>query len=160
MTERQTVEAVREIAAAVDHLAGHLERLTTKGTLAFPLIPDALTNWNDDDRVHLHAFLRMFEQLVDLIGRRALRGILLLLGEDSTEFSARDVWDRAEKLCMIESSDAWRDIVKVRNALAHDYPTNNDLHASLANNAFEALPTLLAAARSVLAYIEREKLLG
>jgi hypothetical protein len=126
---------------------------------AFPLTSETLEAWDDDQRVRLYAFLHIFEQLQELITRRALRGILALEDEDVVAMSARDVANLSEKLSIIESAGVWKSLLDIRNALAHDYPMDLGAQAERANMAWNAVPPLHAMVSSVLAYIEREKLL-
>ena len=158
MTAEETRNGLREAIAAVHHVSQQLGRLAFDPRLGMPVTPATLNKLNDDDAARLHGFLRLFEQLHQLAERKLFRGILVLSQED-VNMSVRNMTDRLEKLGAIESSDIWRDIGKVRNALAHDYPANFELHAERVNASFAILGELHSAAESAIAYIEREGLL-
>ena len=158
MTDSEARTNVKDAIASLNLIFERLMRLSGNPRLGLPVMPEALAAMNDDDAVRLHGFLRLFEQLHQLLERRVFRGILALSFEDAT-MSVRNMTDRLEKLGAIESSDVWRELGKVRNALAHDYPANYELHAKRVNDSFAALNDIRRAALDAVAYIEREGLL-
>jgi len=140
---------------AADHLSGQLARLTGADRIGFPLDAETIAAWDDDQRLALYGFLFVFEQLQELVAKRALRGLLALEAEDVAAMSARDVADRAEKLGIIDSAVTWRHLVDVRNMLAHDYPMDLAAQTARANAVHGAVPALLAMTRSVLAFAQK-----
>ena len=160
MKPEKVRETVAEATVAAGQLADHLERMAKRLAPTFPLSAEMLETWGDEERERLHAFLRMFEQAHELTAKLLFRGIMTLSSEDPLALSARNLVRRMEKLWVIDSADAWLDLMTVRNELVHDYPTNSKLQAHNANRCWEKLPTLIAAVRQTIAYIEREGLLN
>jgi hypothetical protein len=152
-------EAVSETLVATGYLAAHLGRLTVRLKDIFPLTREQIERWDDQERETLHAFLRMFEQLQDIMTRRIFRGILMLQNEDATALSARNMFRRLEKLGAIDSADAWIEVNKTRNALVHEYPLDFAQLATLSNDAWSVTQTLLAETARATEYLRHEKLI-
>lgn len=159
MTRDEVIEATAEAAAATLQLVGHLERLCERMRADFPLTPDKLAGWGDEPRERLHALLRMFEQLYDLVSRRILRGFIWLSGEDAAELSAKNLFRRAETLGALLSADRSIELGTTRNRLAHEYPTSAQRQAERANTAWEDLEDLIANSRKAIARLDEEELL-
>lgn len=160
MTRDDVAAATREAIAACEQLAGHLGRLRARMAGLFPLTEQSFAGWSDEDRERLHALLRMFEQLHDLVGRRLFRGALSLSGEDPAALSARNLVRRLETLGGIASADRWLDLSTTRNLLVHDYPVNARQQADRGNLAWNALANLLAATVRIIDFIRSEDLLA
>lgn len=160
MRRDETVAATREAMVACEMLSAHLDRLAQRMVADFPLLPPQLQQWPDEQRERLHALLRMFEQLHDLVGRRLFRGALSLSGEDPAGLSARNLNRRLETLGGIADADGWLDLTATRNLLVHDYPVNAAQQADRANRAWRDLPMLIAATHLIIAFIRSEGLLA
>lgn len=154
-----TVELLRQSVKAASLVIAKLDRLASDPRLAMPLSLESLASLPEDDEARLHGFLRLFEQLHQLIERRLFRGILALSDIESAALSVRNMVDRLEKLGAIESGDEWRALSIVRNNLAHDYPNNFSIFAERVNETFSAFSALRHFALLALNYIDREKLL-
>lgn len=110
---------------------------------------------NDEDRDRLHAFLRRFEQLYDLIGRKMLRALLVVAAEDPKEYTLRQLFHWAEKCGAIPSAESWIRLGELRNRLVHDYPTGTELQLPHVTEAMAALPELHAAHAMLVAHLEQ-----
>lgn len=130
MTRDEVQEATQEAAPAAEQLAAHAERLRGRMAPNFPLDGATLAGWQDEDRERLHALLRMFDQLYDLVSRKLFRGMLFLSGETIAGLSAQNQFRRIEALGGIMSADRWIELSTTRNILAHDYPTLSPAHAA------------------------------
>ncbi len=151
--------AIGEALAASINVVAHLKRLQARMSPLFPLTPDQLEQWGDAEREQLHAFLRLFEKLHELIGRSLFRGTMILQREETASLSARDLHERLEQLGVIESAKKWGELGDVRNMLVHDYPTTHDKQAVNSNAAWDALDTLIAVHGSVENYIRHRNLI-
>ena len=160
MIREDVVAATREALGASEQLAAHLRRLRARMTPDFPLNAATIETWPDEQRERLHALLRMFEQLHDLVGRRLFRGALSLSGEDPASLSARNLHRRLERLGGLTSAERWFDLSTTRNLLIHDYPVNAARQAERANRAWGDLDALLAATARIIQFIRSEDLLG
>ena len=103
---------------------------------------EQLASLNSADRKALDAFLKRFENLVEA-GRRLFRAALIQGREEQRGLSAGEVALRMEQLGLIDSADAWAQVVSARNTAAHDYSADLE-------EAAEALPLAYAAAASAV----------
>lgn len=155
MTRDEVREATQEAVDAAEQLTAHLERLIRRIGDWFPLESATLMAWGDDERERLHAMLRMFDQLYDLVTRKLYRGLLFLSGERIEGLSAQNQFRRVEALGGT-SADRWIELGTTRNLLAHDYPTNAAVQAQRPNRAWQDTPDLIAGARSIVALLHAE----
>ena len=93
----------------------------------------------------IDAFLKRFEQLVLTLQDQVFVGLAIREGEDPREMSRRDVVELMERLGAIPSAKQFRDLVAVRNRLAHLYPEDPARQAANLNAAYQAAPLLLQA---------------
>lgn len=156
MTREDALDATREAATAAIAVSEHMERLAARLAPLFPLSADRIGEWEDDPRERLHALLRLFEQLYDMTGRRLMRGLLLLSGEDPGGLSANNLFRRVEGLEHAFSADRWMALGITRNQLVHEYPISAALQAGNGNDAWRDLPDLLANVRAVIATLRAE----
>ncbi|MEH3099800.1 hypothetical protein [Sphingomonas adhaesiva] len=159
MTREEVREATREAAFAAEQLAAHAERLSRRMAMLFPLDGARLAAWQDEDRERLHAMLRMFDQLYDLVAQKLFRGFLFLSGETIAGLSAQNQFRRIEALGGIASADRWIELGTTRNVLAHDYPTRPAMQADRANLAWRDLPDLIAGTRRIISLLQSEGLI-
>lgn len=159
MTLDDAREATAEAAQAATQLAAHLARLRNRMSTLLPVSSEALAGWDDDRRERLHALLRMFEQLYDLVGRKLLRGYLVLSGEDAAALSALSVARRVEKLGALHSTEEWIELGATRNRLVHDYPVSLRRQADVSNAAWQDIDRLLAAAALIIQRLRGEHLI-
>ena len=95
----------------------------------------------------IDAFLKRFEQLVLTLQDQLFVGLAIREGEDPRELSRRDMTELMERLHAIPSAGDFRELVMIRNRLAHLYPEEPERQAANLNAAYEATPRLLEAAR-------------
>jgi len=142
--------ALREAVQPARHLDAALARLADWWSGK-----NHTTELTDEDRDRLHAFLRRFEQLYDLIGRKMLRALLLVAAEDPKEFTLRQLFHWAEKRRAIPSAETWIKLGELRNRLVHDYPTISELQLDHVAAAMAALPELRAACAVLIDHVEQ-----
>lgn len=92
----------------------------------------------------LDAFVSRFSRLQDTLGDKLLPALLAALAEAPA--STIENLDRAERLGLLESADAWLEIRKLRNLMVHEYIEDPELltNALWAGHAF--VPALCATA--------------
>lgn len=156
MTLDEALEATREAATAAVSVSAHLQRITGRLAKLFPLDGDKIAAWDDDPRERLHAMLRLFEQLFDLTGRKLMRGLLLLSGEDPAGLLASNLFRRIETLTEGFDANRWMALGITRNRLVHEYPLNAALQARNANDAWRDLPDLLAGVDAIIKKLRQE----
>lgn len=157
MNHADVMEATREALIAAEALAAHAERLRGRLSGHFPLEPGEERR-DDEVLEQLHALLRMFEQLYDLIARSLFRGAIALVEEDPSALSAKALVLRLEQLGAIPSRADWIRLAETRNALVYDYPVTPAAFAGQANLAAASLDLLVAQLRAIAAYLRAEGL--
>jgi hypothetical protein len=78
----------------------------------------------------IDAFLKRFEQLVLTLQDQVFVGLAMREGEDPRELSRRDVTELMERLRVIPSAGDFRELVLIRNRLAHLYPEEPERQAA------------------------------
>jgi hypothetical protein len=151
--------ALEETLTASNNVVGHLERLQSRMSDIFPLDADTFSGWGDSEREQLHAFMHLFEQLHEIIGRKLFRGILVVQLEETWSLSARDMHERLEQLGTIHSASEWGVLCEVKNTLIHEYPTNALKQANSANLAWNALDRLISVHRHLTSYVQKRNLI-
>ncbi len=121
----------------------------------FPLDGAAFERLTEEMEVALDAMLKRLENLQDILARRVFKGVLLALDEPLDGLSARDIANRLEALGALPDATQWSHLVRLRNRLAHDYPTRPSLQADRLSEAFAAIPTLLSITQGVLEFADR-----
>ncbi len=86
-----------------------------------PLNQDRYLKLNDDEIAFIDQYIFRFSKLQDALGNKLFKAVLMLLGEDLTNKSFIDMFNRLEQLGIIKNYDLWVELRKLRNELAHDY---------------------------------------
>ena len=117
------------------------EGLARAAEAADPLLPitaESLDTLPVGQENALLAYLKRFEQFEDALGR-TMKTISQLMELGRVQrMTARDIANRAELLGIIDRADLWADAVRIRNALAHEYPLRPDKRARQVNAAWGA----------------------
>jgi len=79
----------------------------------------------------------------------------VLGGEDIRPLSRREVSELMARRGVLSSAERFRALVAIRNRIAHVYPDDPDRQARNLNEAYDAIPDLLAAYGDVCRYLER-----
>ena len=101
----------------------------------------------------LDAFVSRFGRLQDTVGDKLLPALLTALAEKTGP--AIDNLDRAEKFGLIESTDAWMEIRKLRNQMVHEYIEDLAVLSSALRSGHLFVPTLVATANRLVAEVKR-----
>lgn len=101
----------------------------------------------------LDAFVTRFGRLQDTVGDKLLPALLNALAEQTG--AAIDNLDKAEKLGLIESADAWMEMRRLRNQMVHEYIEDLAVLTSALRNGHAFVPALVAAARRCTAEAQR-----
>ena len=101
----------------------------------------------------LDAFVSRFGRLQDTVGDKLLPALLNALGESSGP--ALDNLDKAEKFGLIDSSDNWMEMRRLRNQMVHEYIEDLAVLSSALRSGHGYVSTLVAAARRCIAEVGR-----
>ena len=101
----------------------------------------------------LDAFVSRFGRLQDTVGDKLLPALLNALAEKTGP--AIDNLDKAEKLGLLESADAWMEMRRLRNQMVHEYIEDLAVLTSALRTGHAFVPLLIAAARRCVAESQR-----
>lgn len=101
----------------------------------------------------LDAFVSRLGRLQDTVGDKLLPALLIALAEKTGP--AIDNLDRAEKFGLIESTDAWMEIRKLRNQMVHEYIEDLAVLSSALRSGHLFVPTLVANANRLVSEVQR-----
>jgi len=159
MTREGEIAVLGEHLATCRRLEASLTLVRRRVEALIPIDAERMRSLADDDHVDVLAFLKVYEQLEDTLGR-TLKTIAMLMQFGRTErLMPRDVAQRAVALGILEDGRAWADAVRVRNELAHEYPLRPDKQAEQVNKAWSNSITLFSTADAIRAFVEQERLL-
>lgn len=130
-------------------VAERLRRSCSELGRRLPFNEESLERLDPAGEDALDAFLKRYEQLVDLVETRLFRGLALLEGEDVQDKSKRDLALLMAKFSVVADADRWSDCSMLRNKLAHDYPDAGQTRADRINAAFGNTQTVLDALAGV-----------
>jgi uncharacterized protein YutE (UPF0331/DUF86 family) len=148
-------ELARQALRGAEGCARRLERSRNALASTFPLAGPAITAMAPETEDDVDAFLKRFEQLVGAIQDDLFKAIAVLGSEDIRALARRDVAELMERLGALPSAAVFRTLVAIRNRLAHNYPDDPDRQARNLNEAFAAVPDLLAAYAAIRQYLQR-----
>ena len=149
LTSSQTVR-LEFLARVTDKECQHL--LDTDGRLFGKLFTIEEAQRIEADPIlaeRLDAFVARFGRLQDTVGDKLLPVLLTALAERTG--AAIDNLDKAEKLGLIESSDGWMEMRRLRNQMVHEYIEDLAVLASALRSGHAFVPVLAAAARRSVA---------
>jgi len=118
----------------------HILRMNSaykKIAATLPLDKDKYIKLSDDEVAHIDQYLFRFEKLQDAIGKRFFKAILLSVEEDLDDMSFIDLLNRLEKLNILESTQQWLELIKVRNVLSHTYEDEPEQMSIAINDIFD-----------------------
>jgi hypothetical protein len=101
----------------------------------------------------LDAFVTRFGRLQDTVGDKLLPALLNALAEQTG--AAIDNLDKAERLGLITSADAWMEMRRLRNQMVHEYIEDLAVLTSALRNGHAFVPALVEAARRCTAEVRR-----
>lgn len=134
--------------------AAGLERVASR-LFATPLTGQQLATLDSDDSLseRIDAFAVRFSRLQDAITDKLLPSYFDLVQEPARPVV--EMLDRAERLGLIDSADAFLAARKLRNRLVHEYVEDRDELAANLNAAQSFIPHLTSALDRVAQGIER-----
>jgi hypothetical protein len=106
------------------------------------------------DAKAIDAFLQRFQQVSDLLLRKAFPRLLAALEERDERHRFRDMLDELERFGVIESADLWSDINDLRNRLVHEYAMDPEPRSRELNLAWSMAPLLIEAVQRCLSYLD------
>lgn len=146
---------LRDAVASASRIGGRLRESLADLAAVMPISPAAVENMDRHLAVFTDAFLKRFESLVSQLQDQVWPRAAAFENEDPAPLSRRDVMELMDKLRILESADAFRDIARLRNRLSHAYTHDPVRIARRLNEAYAAAPTVLRALETAEAWAAR-----
>jgi len=142
---------VRVVRKECRHLAITDSRLFKN---SFTLEQVAQLEVDPDMAERVEAFVGRFGRLQDTVGDKLLPLLLSVLGEKTS--SVLDNLDRAERLGLLNSADAWMAMRNLRNQMVQEYVEDPALLANALQTGHSFVPELIGVADKMIAEIEQK----
>lgn len=126
-------------------IALHLKRMEFAKSKVGPFIPinrDNYYSMNDETIGFLDQYIFRFSKLQDTMGVRLFPLTLEALAEPMNDKAFIDILNRLEKLGIIHSTFDWIQLRKIRNDIAHEYPSSLIERIEGINTLFEKMDEL------------------
>jgi len=108
-----------------------------------PFTPQSLEKINAVDSAFLEVVTSRFAKLQDTCGQKIFPLMLSCSGEDVSDKTFIDILNAFEKFGFIKDGSFWIELRRIRNAVAHEYPDNNEKLALDLNDVFRKSKELL-----------------
>ena len=105
----------------------HLRRMIFAKSKVLSHLPVSLETYyslSDETISFLDQFIYRFSKLQDVIGSRLFPILLDSLAETTDDKAFIDILNRLERLEIIDSALKWSELRKIRNDIAHEYPSS------------------------------------
>lgn len=123
----------------------HLKQLNfarSKVEAFIPLHSDSYWELTDETISYLDQFIYRFSKLQDVMESRLFPDLLTALAEPIENLAFIDILNRLEKLELIPSAQDWIQLRKIRNDMAHEYPSSLGERIEGINFLFEKMDIL------------------
>ncbi len=123
----------------------HLQRIEfakSKVSGLIPLSRKAYHSLSDEMISFLDQYIYRFSKLQDTMGNRLFPSLLQLLAEPIEDKAFIDILNRLEKIGIINSTQKWIQLRKIRNDIAHEYPSTLEERIEGINFLFEEIEQL------------------
>jgi hypothetical protein len=105
-------------------------------------------------------FIYRFIKLQDYIGNKLFRTFLNEIGEYRDYISLIDVLDKLEKLKIINSTQDWINLRKLKNKLTHEYPNELEEIKEELKISIEYIPFIEETINKIEGYLKEKNLIG
>ena len=109
----------------------------------FPMNKESLESLHENDMVWVDLLINRFGKLQYLIGSKIIDMFFILQEEKTDTFTMLDKLHKLEKLEIIDDIEVWKEMRKVRNHIAHEYPDQPAIMSQYLNRIFYLTPTLI-----------------
>ena len=140
----------------------HLLRMNNayeKISPSLPITPKRIFNLSNDEIEHIDQFIFRFSELQDALGQKLFKSVLDSLGEDLSNKSAIDIFNRLEQLEIINDYENWKELRDIRNDAAHEYEENENEAAEKINLLLKKRVELEKYYNDILAYLKGRKII-
>ena len=144
------------LKSIINECRKHLMRMNSayeKMSKDLPIMPEKVFELNNELVEHIDQFIFRFSKLQDSIGQKLFKSVLIELGEDVSNKSFIDIFNRLEQLEIISDYDEWKELKNLRNDIAHEYEENENEAAEKLNLLFDKKKQLEKYLNDILSYL-------
>jgi hypothetical protein len=105
----------------------------------FPINALKLKALTEEELAWIDLLINRFGKLQDFIGAKLIDIFLDMQEEYSNELTMLDKINKLEKFGIIENAELWKEMSKMRNHIAHEYPDNPEILAFYLNQMLELI---------------------
>lgn len=116
----------------------HIERF-------FPINAELVKKLDIKDLVWFELLVSRFGKLQDLLGKKINRYFLESQKEDIHSLTVLDKLNKLERFGIIENSELWSEMRRIRNHISDEYPEEPILMARYLNQIYDLTPKLIDA---------------
>ena len=160
MNSRVIVEKIEKILYECDRHINRIESSSKKMSAFMPLDKEKYINLSDDEVEHIDQFLFRFAKLQDAMGQKLFRAILIYLNEDIEGKPFIDILNTMEKIGLIDSAYAWRELRDIRNELSHNYEDEPEQMSEAINKIYDKRSSLINIYKKIKSYYQKKNNLG
>lgn len=132
-----------EIIKIADIHVSRIQSAMKRMRYLFPISGKRVGELLEEELVWLELLVSRFGKLQDLIGSKIIDLFFEGQGENIDNFTALDKINKLEKIGIIEDSEIWKEMRKVRNHISHESPDNPELTAKYLNQIVDMVPQLI-----------------
>lgn len=151
-------ELLHRILGTLARTGSALRRLRSLLAARFPVCPERLKTWDENETFATDALLKRFEQHVDAI-RAAAKTIMRIQGEADRYRTVRHTLDRLASLGVVDDVDRLIELIDLRNRTVYAYAPDSEGQARILDAVFEAIPELLDLTARFARFVREQKLL-
>ena len=148
------VALLKAILAICDLHADRLEMALKHMEKILPITADVLEDLENEDLGFLEIITTRFAKLQDTISQKLFPMLLGILGEDAPQYTFLDRLNKLVKMEIIDSVDFWKDMRKIRNSIAHEYPDDLETTAKQINACAEQAYVLMAFLKKLQVFVD------
>ena len=109
----------------------------------FPMTSQIMHSLSEENIAWIDLLINRFGKLQDIIGTKIIDLFLEKQQESNHDLTILDKINKLERLGLIESADLWKEMRRVKNNIAHEYPDHPEIMANQLNRIFSLTPQLL-----------------
>lgn len=134
---------LREMLKIADVHANRIMMALNALDSLFPLDAKKIESLSQENLLMTDLLVHRFGKLQDLLGSKIINEFLVCIDEYESNLSMLDKVHKLERLEIIEDSELWKEMRKVRNHVTHEYPNHPEFTAADLNKMIELAPKLI-----------------
>ncbi len=142
-TKQEQLESLKTRIKTIEHQLARIKRRIETIKLQYPLTVKTVATLTESQEEKFDSALYRFSQVQKLMVSKVFPLFLEVAGEPVEDFTFIDKLNYLERMNVIESADAWIELRKLRNEIAHDYEEGtSDRHVRILSAFLKAIPVL------------------